>query len=289
MTAPLAQAATQQSWLKRGIARLAESDANHHANFSKWTMLIIWACSLVAEVGTFACNEKLPRREKGFIIRQELCAGGISLGIMWFLSHRFQKFGEKLVERGTLLPKAVRSELHQTLSTASGLLKNASLKAAIPKILAGEAEITQTVGKNLGAKIIGFRNGVGLLSMITGTIIASNICAPLISNAVASYFFNRKQKMTAQSAPPQLAPTVQPNPPFPDYFSYTGQRNELGPWPLMNAGTSPANLAKDGFPQSKAFQATSGVLQREVKPGNRYHSPAYAAQPMAFSFPAGRY
>jgi hypothetical protein len=221
--------------IKRNIAKLAECDANKHASFSKWTILIIWACSLVAEVGTFAFNKKLPRKEKEFIIRQELCAGGVSLGIMYLLADQFQKIGERLVEKGRMLPRTLRTELENILPKP--LFEASQRHDTILKILKKDPQIKVSAG--LAEKLIGFRNGAGLIASLCGTIIASNIAAPLVSNAIASYFFNKKLKTNDK---PSSAPD-----PFPTYFSYAGQFT--GPLPHNRMAASASGFGNPAFPQ----------------------------------------
>lgn len=246
--------------IKRNIARLAECDANKHASFSKWTILIIWACSLVAEVGTFAFNKKLPRKEKEFIIRQELCAGGVSLGIMYLLADQFQKLGERLVERGQLLPKALRAELE---ALKKPLFEATQKHDTILKILKKDPQINVSAG--LAEKLMGFRNGAGLIASLCGTIIASNIAAPLVSNFIASYFFNKKIKTNDK---PNSAPD-----PFPTYFSYAGQFT--APLPHNRMAVPASALANATFPQRAP--APLGVIKRPAV--TNYATPHYYPQP----------
>lgn len=184
------QAVPQAAW-KQKIAKLAEYDIQHHASLLKYTTLIIWACSLAAEVGTFAANKKLPPKEKSFIIKQELTAGGISLAIMYLLADRFEKFGEWLVNKGKLVPSALPQQWRNS--------------TAIQKILKADPTFLKTVLKGDKAwieKLGGFKKGVSVMAGTIGTIIAFNITTPLISNKIASYFQNRSwaQKMNLATA-----------------------------------------------------------------------------------------
>jgi|GEM_PF-2531742 len=166
--------------LRRQIARLAEADIKNHASLLKWTNVIIWACSLVAEVGTFAANKKLPPKEKSFIIKQELAAGGISLGFMLFLAHYFEKIGAGLVSHGLVLPSDVPEKLRH--------------KTAIQKILNSDPTFLNNElngDTQLIKKLVGFQKGASVIAGTIGTILAFNIAAPLISNKIASYFQNR--------------------------------------------------------------------------------------------------
>lgn len=143
--------------LKKGIAKLAEFDIQNHARLLRWTTSIIWACSLMAEVGTFYFNKKLPDKEKGYIIRQELTAGGISLVLAFFASERLQYLGERMVRDGKLIPK----ELPEAL-------KN---KEALTKILAKDEVFIANVlkgDKTWVTKLAGFKNGVGLIAGTRG-------------------------------------------------------------------------------------------------------------------------
>lgn len=197
---------TQQSAWKQKIAQLAEYDIKHHASLLKWTTLIIWACSLAAEVGTFAFNRKLPPKEKSFIIKQELTAGGVSLGIMYLLADRFEKAGEWLVHQGKLLPHELPKKWHNA--------------ASVQKILnADPAFLKQECQGNKAwvEKLLGFKKGVSVLAGTIGTIIAFNITTPLISNKIASYFQNRSlaQKMNQGTIGPSNRPVPSPAAPTP--------------------------------------------------------------------------
>jgi|SRR6478609_1653656 len=160
---------------KKGIVRLAQSDMKNHASFLKWSTLIIWACSLVAEVGTFAYNKNLPKKQKRFIIQQELAAGGISLGMMYLLADRFQKFGEWLVSSGRFLPKDLPQHLRNPEKLQKLLKEDQHF---LENELKGHPEWRQ--------KLIHFQKGSSVVWGTLGTIIAFNLVSPLISNKIAS-------------------------------------------------------------------------------------------------------
>jgi hypothetical protein len=161
--------------LKKAIVRLAHSDMKNHASFLKWSTLIIWACSLLAEVGTFAYNKNLPKKQKRFIIQQELAAGGISLGMMYLLADRFQKFGDWLVSSGRFLPKSLPQNLRSP-DKIQKLLKED--KHFIEHELKGHPEWSQ--------KLLRFQRGSSVVWGTLGTIVAFNVLSPLISNKIAS-------------------------------------------------------------------------------------------------------
>jgi len=161
--------------LKKAVVRLAQFDMKNHASFLKWSTLIIWACSLLAEVGTFAYNKNLPKKQKRFIIQQELAAGGISLGMMYLLADRFQKFGDWLVSSGRFLPKSLPQNLRSP-EKLQKLLKGD--KHFIENELKGYPEWSQ--------KLIHFQKGSSVVWGTLGTIVAFNILSPLISNKIAS-------------------------------------------------------------------------------------------------------
>jgi len=195
----------QQSLWKQKIAKLAEYDIQHHASLLKWTTLIIWACSLAAEVGTFAANKKLPPKEKSFIIKQELTAGGISLAIMYLLADSFEEAGKRLVDKARLLPGELPPQWRNP--------------DAVRKILKADADFLKTALKGNRAwieKLVGFRKGVSVVAGTIGTIIAFNITTPLISNKIASYFQNRslaqKVNMATSSPPSPNTPAHLPSP-----------------------------------------------------------------------------
>jgi hypothetical protein len=170
---------------KKAVVRLAHSDMKNHASFLKWLTLIIWACSLIAEVGTFAYNKNLPKKQKRFIIQQELVAGGISLGMMYLLADRFQKFGDWLVASGRLLPK----DLPQRFRSPDKLKKLLTEdKKGIEHELNGHSEWSQ--------KLLHFQKGSSVIFGTVGTIIAFNIISPLVSNKIAATtdkFFAKKE------------------------------------------------------------------------------------------------
>jgi hypothetical protein len=183
--------------LKNKIAQLAEYDVKNHASFLKWTTLIIWACSLVAEVGTFAYNDKLPKKEKHFIIQQELVAGGLSLAMMYLLADRFQKAGEWLVRSGKLLPAALpvayrtKETLHKLLILDKHFIQNE---------LKGETHWC--------TKLLHFQKGASVILGTLGTIFAFNITSPLISNKIASatqnHFLKKTEAESHQGSPSQF-------------------------------------------------------------------------------------
>lgn len=181
--------------MKNQIAKWAEYDIQHHASLLKWTTLIIWACSLAAEVGTFAANQKLPKKEKSFIIKQELAAGGISLAIMYLLADQFEKLGSLAIKSASLFPDFLPKKLRNPQAIEKILASDA---AFIKKELGGKKELVE--------KLVQFEKGMSVTAGTLGTILAFNITTPLISNKIASYFQNKQLAKQAQPQNAQLQP-----------------------------------------------------------------------------------
>lgn len=178
---------------KTAIAKLAEYDIKQHASLLKWTTLIIWTCSLIAEVGTFYFNKKLPPKEKQFIIKQELTAGGISLLVTYLLADRAEKIGNRLVETGRLLPRELPSQLRKPEVLKTLLTEKAdNIKGLLER------------DKAWATKLLQFRKGVSVVTGTLGTIIGFNLVTPLVSNKIASYFHNK-----ALEKKPEIAPQEQ--------------------------------------------------------------------------------
>jgi hypothetical protein len=233
--------------VKEKIAKLAEYDIQHHASLLKWTTLIIWACSLAAEVGTFAANKKLPHKEKSFIIKQELTAGGISLAIMYLLADRFEKLGSKAVKSARLFP-AFLPEKFRTPQAIEKIL--ASNDSFIKKELGGKTELVE--------KLIQFEKGMSVTAGTIGTILAFNITTPLISNKIASYFQNKELAKKAQAGTvgvpvmplPQEVPVPGPIAVPARPVTYTVTR------PAASAPVSPAAYSQPLYNRYSPFQQT---------------------------------
>lgn len=207
--------------IKTGIAKLAEYDVRRHASMLKWTTLIIWTCSLIAEVGTFYFNKKLPPKEKRFIVKQELIAGGISLLATYLLADPAEKYGEKLVEEGQVLPSGFPNHLRKP--------------EIIKKVLAGDTETIKTLAEServWATKLRQFQKGVSVATGAVGIIIGLNIVTPLISNKIASYFHNKTLKKTpspvARENPVPLSPKAltrpSPTASYPNMYSQVWSR-----------------------------------------------------------------
>lgn len=233
--------------LQRSIARMAEADMHSHASLLKWTTIIIWACSLVAEVGTFANNKKLPPEEKSFIIKQELTAGGLSLALMYLMADRLEKAGEWLVRQGKLLP----NDLPAALRTPD----------KIQKILQKDVELLRTELKNhpdLPHKLLTYQKGLATILGTLGTIIAFNITTPLISNQIVSYFQKRypgnkgtkgKEPLSAIAEPihrDTLDPFASINQGL--YKPQTMNNKPLSQQSMLPLATTPSNLPYCAYP-----------------------------------------
>lgn len=201
-----------------------------------------WLFSSLAQVSVIATDDKISKKDKKFLVPQEICDGATNVALYYTVSKVIKSSGDWLINHGHLLTDDVHDALelikkgtvtdreciksiiedwkmnHLVVSKSENqkLLKAAgdtTSKVAPGKILADECkkplkaifdhyDMTKTftelsgaqqklVKEKIGAaaeKIGTFKNGVGVITTVLASILASNILTPIARNKMAGIY-----------------------------------------------------------------------------------------------------
>lgn len=178
-----------------------------------WTGTIGWVLSAAGQIAGIAFNKKISKKEKEFLVPQEVADAIINITCFFVLTKKVQNFAKKLVARGKIItPEIVKKckelgiqyekeagkgkpniaeEIQKRLSDLNGVLnanKNEKVKfnlSAVQKTLI-EKEKNNLVDFN-NRTYSSFEGGVGVIGSLIGSVVSGNIITPMLRNPMASY------------------------------------------------------------------------------------------------------
>ncbi len=203
-----------------------------------------WLFSSLAQVWVVATDKNISKREKKFLVPQEICDGATNVTLYYTISQLIKKGGDLLVDKGYLTTDDVVKAI-ETLSGDKSSLQNGinaikdsctfSTNAAkkeftakpINYILENFSKLD--VYKNLPAdkqiavkeaiesavpKFAGFKNGIGVIAAIGASILACNLITPVVRNKMAGmyqqkYILSQDEKSKSSYNPQPVPKTFQ--------------------------------------------------------------------------------
>ena len=145
------------------------------------TGVIGWILSSAAQVVAIIINDKIPKKQKLYMIPQEIADAGVNIISFYLITQTCKGLGSKLVDSGRWLSDPVRKFLTDN---------------NIPNVGKKGFDV-MTQGKltpEMLEKFRDFRNGMDVLFTTTGSILSCNIVTPLVRNEIAA---NRQKKFIA--------------------------------------------------------------------------------------------
>ncbi|MCQ2957469.1 MAG: hypothetical protein MJ180_01045 [Candidatus Gastranaerophilales bacterium] len=162
---------------KRIFTHFCQQGIADRANFLKNVAVAGWALSSLAQTCAIIFNDKIPSKEKKFLIPQEIIDGIANVTLFWFISSKATDFGKKLILNKRILPKSI-AKLTENFKVPKGSISE--MKSAFIKHI-------KKVGTSFDVKTADDAiEGMGVLTGIVGAILSNNICTPLIRNKLAS-------------------------------------------------------------------------------------------------------
>lgn len=208
-----------------------------------------WFFSALAQLGMIATNENIDKKEKRFLIPQEISDGVINVTLYYTISQGIKEFGEYVLEKGKLLTKSnadfiqklnpTSSNLSKSLQELSQIFKKAKLinaknTSGFSSVIEGtinylKGEKTEAIEalnqlhpelvkniknhfeqqskelninelKNILKSFNKFKNGIGVIMAVSGSIMSCNMITPICRNISANYFqkklMNHKKNIT---------------------------------------------------------------------------------------------
>ena len=180
------------NFLARMFTKFCEHGVSDRANFLKNTAVVGWALSSLAQTCSIFFNDKIPSKEKRFLIPQEVFDGLINATLFWFITSKAVNFGKLMVLKKYFLPKSI-----------APLMEKFTPKGRdIEKLKAGFTNHIKAVGDKVQLKIANDAiEGMGVATGIVGAIISNNIITPILRNKLASMYQKKEIAKMSDTAP----------------------------------------------------------------------------------------
>lgn len=136
------------------------------------TGVLGWILSSAAQVTAVVFNDKIPSKDKLFLIPQECADAGVNILSFYLVTNTFKNIGSKLVSTGKLVTPKIRKYI-QTHNLNSEVGK---ITTDIKKGMSGEIREHYT----------DFKNGVDVITSTAGSILSCNIITPIFRNQYAA-------------------------------------------------------------------------------------------------------
>lgn len=158
------------------------------------TGVVGWILSSLAQVAAIVINDKIPAKQKMFLIPQEVADAGVNIVSFYLITQSFQSVAGKLLRTGKWLPGSVRKFLSkQNIADKVGKADFDILK----DIKLPDTEALQYKK---------FAAGIDVIATTLGSILSCNIVTPIVRNQYAS----KRQKNGIAKMNENLQPAKQP-------------------------------------------------------------------------------
>jgi len=174
------------------LTRFCQQGLADRANFLKNIAVAGWILSSAAQTVAVVFNNKIPSKEKKFLIPQEIFDGIVNCTLFWFIASKSTNLGKKLVLNKHILPAKI-----------APLMKDFTCKFKnLDKLKAAFLSHVNAVGTPSDVRIADNAiEGMGVLTGIIGSIISNNICTPIIRNKLAAYYQKRELANSTSQVP----------------------------------------------------------------------------------------
>jgi hypothetical protein len=89
------------------ITKSAKYALEKPAPFLRYTTFVIYLISMAAQGGGIVINKDIPKKEKNFLLLQELVNGALELATFMTIATGFENWGRKLAEKGIIVGSKV--------------------------------------------------------------------------------------------------------------------------------------------------------------------------------------
>jgi len=155
------------------FAKLANMYSKDPGKMLLHTGTIGWILSCAAQTIAIATNDKIDKKQKAYLIPQEIFDGLVNIFSFYILTRTFKDVFLKLVSTGKFTNKTIMKFLEKNNLTN----KIGKMDFNIEK-LANYSEIEP--------EYRAFKDGVGVVSSTIGSIISCNLLTPVLRNKLAN-------------------------------------------------------------------------------------------------------
>lgn len=89
------------------LTKSAQYALDKPAPFLRYTTFVIYLISMAAQAGGIVINKDIPKKEKDFLMLQEVVNGALELGTFMTIASGFEKLGKNLAEKGVIVGSQV--------------------------------------------------------------------------------------------------------------------------------------------------------------------------------------
>lgn len=141
--------------------------------------LITWTVACLSQVAAVLVNDKIPKEQKKFLLPQELADGAINILSFYLITNSMKDIGSKLVSTGKWSTKAIRDFVEAyNQENPKMALKLGDMQLNLGKIFKEDEKFHESYDT--------FKNGIDMMSTVTGAVISGNFVTPFIRNAWAA-------------------------------------------------------------------------------------------------------
>ena len=185
-------------------------------NMLIWMGALGWFTSAVAQITALNLNKKIPKEEKGFLIKQEVADGVVNCGMYLGFTKLVQICVNWGLEKGKITSDTIKPIVEKAAKDKKIDLAKHFSNSNISELLKDQSE-------NL-AKFKKFKNGVDILTNVIASVIACNIVTPLARNYIASKW-TKKNKTKNEINKPQAVQNTIAKPKLESNVGFSGKTN----------------------------------------------------------------
>ncbi len=153
---------------------IAKTYGNDPGKMLVHTGVIGWALSSMAQVFAIVLNDKIPKKQKLFLIPQEIADACVNIMSFYVITQSCKAIALKVVNSGRWLPSSVKNFL-----TEKGVKDVGKKSFDVLK----HGNLTEELASDFNE----FRNGIDVIATTAGSILSCNIVTPVIRNQIAAH------------------------------------------------------------------------------------------------------
>lgn len=186
-----------------GTVRLADWALNKNPNlYSTGAIAVSYALShaVQAWVVSRRPDSEIPRKQRNFMVLQELLEGGLNIGMLAGAVLALKTLCENLVfkvKNAKLIPGCLFPDEFKTETIKKAIVNKLERKAISNKTLNlkyGKATIKTL--EEASEKMIKYRKNAGLIANVIGTVLALTMITPALRNLIAIFINKKREKNT---------------------------------------------------------------------------------------------
>lgn len=180
------------SFCRKIFTKFCEQGVTDRATFIKNITVVGFVLSSIAQTTAIIFNEKIPTKEKKFLVPQEIADGMINATLFWIIASKAVNFGKSLILTKKILPKSLAPFMKNYQPQGRDIY---TLKENFMKYLSSQ---TNSENLKLADNVI---EGMGVVTGIAGAILTNNILTPILRNKLAGNF-QQKEIEKMENNPP---------------------------------------------------------------------------------------